>query len=656
MRRIININNDWYFSKKAKEVPSTKPSTWHSINVPHTWNVYDGADGGSDYYRGKCFYFKKLVIPYFHFIEEDVFLEFNGVNSNCKIYLDGNLIGQHSGGYSTFRIKLDTSKLKKLGNNLVLEVDNIQDNNIYPLDTDYTQYGGIYRDVNIIIVNKSHIDLEHYSSNGVYVDYTLYDDYAIIKAKVYTKNALEKNLSVEISKKSDKVIAYASTIIKDSYEELELIVKDPILWDGTINPYLYKATFSIESKNLIIDEISVNFGFRTYKLIDQNTFMLNEKEYSLRGVSKHQDRFGKGSAVSDLDQKQDLDLIYEMGANAIRLSHYQHPKFTYQYADEKGLILWSEIPLIKSFNTTQISQKNLLNQLSELILQNYNHPSIFFWGLANGLNWTDKTGVSACELITKLHERAKLLDQDRLTFISQKWNTPIQSELNNITDLVAYNLYFGSKEDNLVEFEKWFVDWKSIHNQKPIALGKYGTNSIVRYHAKNPKVGDYTEEFQASYHEYILRNLCQNRGIWATFVWNMFDFGNDALEEGNTPGTDNKGLVTFDRKIKKDSYYLYKAFWSFKKFVYIASRRRAIREQSENMIVKIYSNLEEVSLFIDGSLIETKKANKVFEFNVGKLELGVHFIEANASAISDIVTIEVVNDNYHHYKENKILK
>ncbi|WP_041594052.1 glycoside hydrolase family 2 protein [Mycoplasma crocodyli] len=649
MRRIININKDWMFSKKAKSAPKIAPKEWHVVDLPHTWNVYDGADGGSDYYRGKCYYFKNLVVPFFHYGQENVYLEFNGVNSNCKIYLDNNLIGEHSGGYSTFRIKVDTSKLNKIGNQLVVEVDNSENDFTYPLDSDYTQYGGIYRDVNLIIVSQSHIDLEHYGSKGVYVDYELYDEYAIVKAKVYTKDSIGKNLSVEIAKKTDKVIAYASTIIQDDYEELELIIKEPILWEGTINPYLYKAIFSIESKNLIIDQVSVNFGFRTFNAQNKNKFLLNDRHYDLRGVSKHQDKWAKGSAISVDDQKEDIDLICQMGANSLRLAHYQHPQFTYDYADEKGIIIWAEIPLIKFFNMSEKAQKNLMQQLSELILQNYNHPSILFWGLGNGINLDEKNEKDAIELLEKLHARAKILDKNRLTFLSQKWDTPISSKTNTITDLVAYNLYFGTKEDDLNEFKNWLISWEKQYPNKPISIGKYGTNSIVRFHNKNPKIGDHTEEFQASYHEYILRNFCQNEGVMSTFLWSMFDFGNDVLEEGNTPGTDNKGIITFDRRIKKDTYYLYQAFWSFRKFVYIVSRRRAIREQHENMIIKIYSNLDEVSLFIDGQLIETKKGNKVFEFNAGKLELGRHFIEVNASSMSDIVTIEVVKDNRHHY-------
>lgn len=650
MRRVFNINDEWLFSKKSSEFPKTKPKNWMKINLPHTWNSFDGVDGGNDYHRGTCYYYKALYIPFFNSSHEEIFLEFEGVNSFCKIYLNEILVGSHSGGYAKFRIKIDKKILKKSKNHLVISVSNEINDDIYPCSPKFTVYGGIYRDVNIIIVNKSHISLEHYGSDASFIDYILHEDYAIIKAKVFTKKSIGKTLSVEILNKIGRLVSYASTLIKKEEEVLELLVKRPQLWNGILNPYLYQAVFTIENKNVVVDQVVISFGLRTFEVNSKQGFILNDQKYDLRGVVKHQDIADKGLVISKEDQENDIDIILEMGANSLRLANFQHPKETYNLADSKGLIIWTEIPFSNKISKNSSCFKNIMQQLKEIIFQMYNHPSIFFLGIGNSLLVNSDNEEIIYEQLIQLQKFVSENTQNMKTIISQHRTTQISTKLNNVTDLVAYNHYFGRDDDNLKEFNAWFEKWNNFYNDKPISIGKYGTNSVVRFHSGDPKLGDFTEEYQCVYHEYVIKKVLSTNNLWSTFIGNIFDTGWDYLNIGSTPGLDTKGLVTHDRRIKKDAFYLYKAFWSFKKFIYITSRRRAIREQDEDMIIKVYSNLDEVSLRINGEFIETKTSYRIFEFNVGKLRLGIQFLEAYASGIYDLVTIEVVKDNYHHYQ------
>ncbi len=648
MRKIVNLNRKWTFSKEFDKIPDKINNRWCFVNLPHTWNNIDGQDGGNDYYRGKCLYMKEIAaeeIP-----EADkYFIEFNGTNSSAVLYVNGKYISEHDGGYSTWRADI-TNEIKDSVIIAVI-VDNSPNEKVYPQMADFTFYGGIYRDVNLICVNSSHFDLEYYGGPGLSVTPKIIGSNAKINIKVYLCNTKEnQKLRFKIEDAENKLIA--EKIQSASEDSCDLVIEDVTLWNGLKNPYLYKATVELYEKDELKDRVFTSFGCRTFKIDPQMGFILNEEEYPLRGVSRHQDRWSFGNALLKEHHEEDIKLICEIGANTVRLAHYQHDKYFYELCDKYGLIVWAEIPYIS--NHLPEGRENTVNQMKELITQNYNHPSIVVWGLSNEINMHG-TDESLIENHRILNELCHSMDKTRQTVIACVSMCDINDPYIKISDAVAYNHYFGWYGGSTDMNGPWFDEFHEKHPDIPIGCSEYGCEAL-NWHTSTPAQGDYTEEYQSYYHEELIKQLFTRKYLWATYVWNMFDFGADARNEGGENGQNHKGLVSFDRKYKKDAFYAYKAWLSQEPFVHLCGKRY-IERVEETTKVTVYSNQPEVELFANGKSLGKKSSEThffVFDVpNEGETRLTAK--AGNCIDISFIKKTDKFNEIYRMKEKGAIL-
>ncbi len=647
MRTTVNFNADWVFSKTATELPATLPEQWENVTLPHTWNATDGQDGGNDYHRGLCYYAKQLR-------KADLpeaacyFLEINGANSSADVYLNGEHLAQHDGGYSTWRVNLTDALADD--NLLVIAVDNSANDRVYPQVADFTFYGGLYRNVNIICTEQTHFDLEYFGGPGLAISPKVDGDKANVKLDAYVTGLAEGDtLSYRINDADGTIIAEATS----SDLSAELVIPSVHLWHGRKDPYLYRATIAILRGEETIDEVSARFGCRTYKIDPDRGFILNGEEYPLRGVSRHQDRLGIGNALLPEHHIEDMDLICEVGATTIRLAHYQHDQFFYDLCDERGMVIWAEIPYISNHMPT--GRENTISQMKELIVQNYNHASIVVWGLSNEITMKGDTDPDLLENHRILNDLCHTMDPSRPTTMAAVSPCPINSPYIQIPDVVSYNHYFGWYGGETDMNGPWFDKFHETHPTIPIGCSEYGCEAL-NWHTSNPMQGDYTEEYQAYYHEELIKQLFTRPFMWATHVWNMFDFGADARSEGGENGQNHKGLVTFDRKYKKDSFYAYKAWLSDEPFVHLCGKRYVDRVEDVTKVT-VYSNQPEVELFANGvSLGKKTSAEHFFYFdvpNVGETEL-----EAVAGELRDTAKlrkVDVFNEEYRLKEKNAVL-
>lgn len=650
MRYTQELWDNWQF-KLTDEIPHHMPNSkgWQSVVIPHTWNGIDGQDGGGDYYRGKGVYVRKLIRPD---VPEDykIYIEFEGVNSVAEVYANGEKLDEHRGGYSTFRVDI-TDQLKNGQTTLAVVADNSHFDDVYPQVADFTFYGGIYRNVNLVAVPRTHFDLIYHGSQGLTYQTQIKNNgelaHITMRAWIYKPEPTDHVQFEIMDREGETVEVYT---LAEEVTDVETTLYRPHLWQGVEDPYLYTLTARIWRGNECLDEVSTNLGIREFHVDPEKGFFLNGKAMPLRGVAKHQDRIMDGNALRYLDLYEDFDIIQDIGANTVRLAHYQHSQDVYDICDEFGFIVWAEIPFISVFNDNLGAQENTIAQMSELIYQSYNHPSICFWGIGNEL----LIGEDSPELVQNLKDLETLvkdIDPSRLTTIAQFSSTPAESVHNQITDLVAYNHYFGWYVGDVTQNEAWLDKFHADYPNTPIGLSEYGAEGIINWHSNEPKMGDYTEEYQALYHEHMVKVLDERPYIWASHVWNMFDFGADNRDEGGVKGRNNKGLVTFDRRIKKDAFYIYKAYWSDHPFVHITGRRYAKRPY-EKMDVKVYSNLSEVTLYVDGEKHETLTGDKIFIFRDVPLKDGFTAMTAIGKSfydVDDTVTFEKVEEPTHAY-------
>ena len=636
MRKVLSLNSSWNFTKENVGFENLNLANLELVNVPHTWNNLDGQDGGADYYRGTCWYSKKL--GKIELAEDEVaYLEFEGVQSIVDLYFNGNKVAHHEGGFSTWRVNV--TDLLNDENELVLSVDNDHNDRVYPQMADFTFYGGIYRPVNLIITNKQHFDLDFYGAPGVAVTPVVEGNNANVKVDAYVTNH-DGALLVATVLNAEGEVVLTKTSEKLTFD---FVIENVHLWDAVEDPYLYTLKLDLVKDEVVLDNKEVRFGARSFYVTPEGGFFLNGRSYPLRGVSRHQDRKDLGWALSEKEHREDIELIKEVGANTIRLAHYQHSQTFYDLCDEYGMVVWAEIPFISSFMPN--GHANTISQMKELVYQNYNHPSIVVWGLSNEITISGESEAllqNHYDLNNLCHE----LDKTRLTTMASVSMLRKDSPMNKIPDVLSYNHYFGwyggDVEDNPVWFDTFHKEFPEIC----IGCSEYGCECVLNWHTSTPEQGDYSEEYQAYYHYEMLKMFEARPWIWASHVWNMFDFAADARDEGGVKGMNNKGLVTYDRKTKKDSFYLYQAFWTKKPMLHLASKRYVYRCEDETKVL-VYSNLDEVSLYVNGELFETKKGYRVFEFKVpltGKLEL-----RAVSGDLEDNSVIEKVDTPHKDY-------
>lgn len=640
----ICINNNWKFYKKAEKLEDIPNFTAQDVNLPHTWNNLDGQDGGADYYRGTCFYTKQLNVNKKE--NKEYYLEFRGVNSIAEVYVNNEKVARHEGGFSTFRANI-TAALKDGVNTVAVSADNSQNDSVYPQMADFTFFGGIYRSVYLLEVNTSRFDLDYFGGSGIMITPVVKSDgNAQVTVRAFVTNPLKgQTVSVSIAFEGKEV---ARKDVKADKSIAEFTIENPVLWDGRKKPAMYTAAVKLIDGEQILDEREENFGIRSFS-VDKDGFVLNGRRYPLHGVSRHQDRLNMGWAITEKEHDEDMRLIAEVGANTIRLAHYQHDQYFYDLADKYGMVVWAEIPYISTHLPN--GDENAVSQMTELIVQNYNHPSIMFWGVSNEITiGGENEGVR--ELHIRLNDLCHNLDKTRLTTMANVTMLEPSSELTKITDIMSYNHYFGWYIGDVSENAAWLDDFRKTYPDRPIGLSEYGCEAILTWHSSEPKQGDYTEEYQAYYHENMLKIFAERPYLWATHVWNMFDFGVDGRDEGGVKGRNNKGLVTYDRKTKKDSFFVYKAYWSDEPFVHIASKRYVKRPEKVTQI-KVYSNQNEVTLYVNGKKFETQQGKYVFVFNVPLKALGATSVRAVSGSFSDEADFKRVSKPCKEYAFKK---
>ena len=645
MRQIINFNNKWEFYKDTNDI--NIQAVGEEISLPHTWNATDGQDGGNDYFRGTCLYrkvFRSDLLPK----AKKYYLEINGANSSADVYMNGKRLAHHDGGYSTWRVNI-TGYLR-MENTLCVLVDNAPNEEVYPQVADFTFYGGIYRDVNIICVEETHFDLEYFGGNGLVITPGITEAAANVKIDTYV-NDMEKGdeISFCILDADKNTVAECQSANTSAV----LTIENVHLWHGRIDPYLYTAEVAIIRGGEKIDQISSRFGCRTFRIDAENGFILNGKEYPLHGVSRHQDRWQIGNALLPEHHLEDMDLICEVGANTIRLAHYQHDQYFYDLCDERGMIVWAEIPYISRHMSG--GNENTLSQMRELIVQNYNHPSICVWGLSNEITMDGAKDPDLIANHRKLNDLVHEMDKTRPTTVACISMCDIDEKYVHISDVVSYNHYFGWYGGSLDEYGTWYDKFHEKYPNKPIGCSEYGCEAL-NWHNSNPESGDYTEEYQAIYHEALIRQLFTRKYIWSTHVWNMFDFGADARNEGGENGQNHKGLITIDRKYKKDAFYAYKAWLSKEPFVHICGKRYVDRVEDVTRIT-VYSNQPEVELFANGISVGKKSAEDHFFYfdveNAGKTQLAAVAGECKDESL--ICKVDKMNQDYILREQGAVL-
>ena len=647
MRSIVNINQKWAFSKEATQVPAEVSSKWNFVNLPHSWNAIDGQDGANDYYRGTAYYAKKLEkadLP-----EADrYYLELRGANASADVYVNGKHLAHHDGGYSTWRVDM-TQELNQ-ENLLVIAVDNSANETVYPQVADFTFYGGLYRDVNIICVPESHFDLDHWGGPGIKITPEVCGGDAKVEVEVFLTNAkLGQKIRYTLLDAQGGTVAEA--VCGDT--KTAFSIENVHLWHGRRDPYLYTAKAELLEDGQALDCVSARFGCRTFRIDPENGFILNGEAYPLRGVSRHQDRWGIGNALLPEHHREDMDLICEVGATTIRLAHYQHDQYFYDLCDERGMVVWAEIPYISQHMPT--GRENTISQMKELITQNYNYASIVVWGLSNEITMKGDADPDLLENHRILNDLCHEMDKTRLTTIAAVSPCPMNSPYLQIPDVVSYNHYFGWYGGDTGMNGPWFDKFHKTHPNIPIGCSEYGCEAL-NWHTSNPTQGDYTEEYQAYYHEELIKQLFSRKYMWATHVWNMFDFGADARSEGGENGQNHKGLVTFDRKYKKDSFYAYKAWLSDEPFVHICGKRYVDRVEDVTKVT-VYSNQKTVELLANGVSLGVKEAaDHFFYFDVPNSgETTLTAVSGGLRDESRLRKVETFNEEYRLREKSAIL-
>ncbi len=648
MRIIKNLNHKWSFTKQTTEIPSAIDPKWDFVSLPHSWNALDGQDGGNDYYRGTAIYAKELDkedLP----VADRYYIEVCGANSSADLYVGGKHLMHHDGGYSTWRC--DITEHIGLKTMVVIAVDNAPNDKVYPQVADFTFYGGLYRNVNLIAVSESHFDLDYYGGPGIKVTPVVEGKNANVEVEVYVSNFKPSQyLQYTVLDAEGNTVANIAT----DETKVNIPIENVHLWHGRKDPYLYTVEVNLVQEKEILDNISTRFGCRTYKIDPEKGFILNGESYPLRGVSRHQDRWTLGNALLPEHHKEDMEYICEVGCTTIRLAHYQHDQYFYDLCDEYGQVIWAEIPYISQHMPG--GRENTISQMKELIIQNYNHPSIVVWGLSNEITMKGSSDPDLLENHHILNDLCHEMDKTRPTTMAVVSMCSMDEEYVRIPDTVSYNHYFGWYGGDTSMNGPWFDKFHAKYPNQPIGISEYGCEAL-NWHTSKPVQGDYTEEYQAYYHEELIKQINDRPYLWATHVWNMYDFGADARAEGGENGQNHKGLMTFDRKYKKDSFYAYKAWLNPEPMVHLCGKRYVDRVEDVTKVT-VYSNQEAVELFANGKSLGVQKHNGLPFFYFDVPNVGTTHLVAKAGSLSDesvINKVDVFNEDYRLKEKGAIL-
>jgi beta-galactosidase len=619
-RTDYTLDHGWRFIRQ--DVPNAQSlhfsdSHWQSVTLPHTWNNLDGQDGGGNYYRGPGWYRKHFSISSWQ-KGKSYFLRFEAASLVADVYVNGQHVGQHKGGFSAFCF--DVTNVVHAGDNLLaVRVDNARDPAVPPQSGDFTICGGLYRDVHLLVLNPVSINPLDDASPGVYlVQKRISQNSAQIHLITKLRNIYATDQSAQVRctiKDADQnqvtqTFSNVTIPANGTADALaDISINQPHLWNGVTDPYLYYATIDVLHNDKVVDRIVQPLGLRYYSVDPNNGFALNDGHYWLHGVDVHQDFYNRGWAITPKQIDQNYRLIREMGVTAVRLAHYQHPDYEYSVCDRLGIVVWAEVALVNRINDTPDFSDDTKQQLRELIKQNFNHPSICFWSLYNELGFRGPRNIERWKLVAELNDLAHQLDGTRLTTAATMQDA--DHPINWIMDITGFNRYFGWYKETL---DSWPTALDAIHAAYPnraIAVSEYGAGASVHQHEVYPTTHPNTEgwwhpeEWQGIFHEHAYAAMQDRHWLWGTFAWCMFDFASDGRKEGDQPGRNDKGLVTADRKIRKDAFYFYKANWNDDPFVYITSKRFNPRPPGATTL-KVYSNCGVVELFLNGQSLGRK--------------------------------------------------
>ncbi|MEG1664856.1 MAG: glycoside hydrolase family 2 TIM barrel-domain containing protein [Mucinivorans sp.] len=656
-REIININRSWQYVpgwQVQKDVSTT-------VNLPHTFNL-DALSGKWDYYRGLANYVKTIETPT-AWKGKKVFIRFKGANQTADLYVNSKHVGQHQGGYTAFTWDITPYLTIGSRNTLWVRLTNAINLDIMPLLGDFNMYGGIYRDVELIVVPTTHFCLEDFSSSGVYVKQTKVSD---VRADVQIRALIDGPAGGRATRVNFALLSAAGdTVGMDSkLVELDAIgstevdasftLINPHLWHSVEDPYLYHATVTLAQeagrKTITLDSLTTSVGLRYFKVDEKNQFYLNGKPFRIQGVGRHQDWALLGNALFPENHQRDVELMLGMGVNAVRLTHYPQDPYFIDLCDRAGIIVWSEIPFVgpggyrdKGFNDSEAFMENGRTQLQEMIRQLYNHPSILFWGLFNELT---QRGDDPLHYVRSLNTLAKEEDSTRLTVAASNQD----GDLNFVTDLIGFNQYVGWYGGEPKDFNTWGERLRREWPKLKAGVSEYGAGGSIYQHSDTlqkvvPESYWHPEQWQTFYHETYWRTIASKNYFWGTFLWVMFDFGAAHRTEGLRPGINDKGMVTFDRQMPKDAYYFYKANWNSKdKFVYIAERRWQNRPYGKQTI-KVFSNCQSAELFINGKAVLTEASNDGYGTFVWKnigMPHGENLLTVRSGHLADSCSISIL--------------
>lgn len=648
-RPTLPLRDDWRFrrgSAPGADRGDFDDRSWPTVSVPHTWNATDGEDGGSDYYRGEGWYRRRFTVdPVWR--DRRVYLEFDGANRVAEVFLNGHRLGEHRGGYARFRFDATDALDFEQENLLAVRVDNREQVDVAPLLGDFTLFGGLHRPVRLFATDPVQIEPLDYASPGVFVRpvnvTTARADYDVrIELANHEPRALEAVARVAVRDAEGNPVQTTEAAVElpaggkaETTQRIGLV--QPRLWNGLRDPYLYCVHAELLVDGKVRDAIEQPLGVRYFAIDPDRGFSLNGQPLELRGANRHSDRAGLGSAIGAQEDREDLEIMLEMGCNTVRTAHYQHSPFWYDQADQRGVILWTEIPLVYDVLDNAGLFENCRRQLRELIRQNYNHPSILFWGVGNETFIRDTTITPSDTNDRLLAELARLAREEDATRLSvYASNGDVTEQRATHTDAVGFNQYFGWYHDKPEDFATWIDRQRELRPDLNIGMGEYGAGANPAQHEDPPQWPEaggpwHPEEWQARFHEVHWRTLAERPWVWCKLVWCMFDIASDGRNEGNTPGINDKGLVSADRKIRKDSYYWYQANWSSEPMVHITSRRFTPRTQPLAS-VKVYSNARSVELWLNGVSCGTVTGtDRIFTWSDLSLNPGENVIQARAA-------------------------
>jgi beta-galactosidase len=645
--------DDWRFLRAAAPGAANvdyDDLTWQSVSLPHTWNARDGEDGGGDYYRGEGWYRRRFRVES-GWRGRRVYLEFDGANRVAEVFLNGRRLGEHRGGYARFRFDATAALEFDRDNVLAVRVDNGLQDDIAPLLGDFTLFGGLHRPVRLFATDLVQIDPLDHASPGVFVQpvsvTAAHADYDIrVELANHEPHSLTAVARVTVRDAAGQTLQTAQTTVElpaqgKAETTRRITLAQPRLWDGLRDPYLYRVRVELLVAGEIRDVIEQPLGVRFFAIDPERGFSLNGRPLELRGANRHQDRARLGSAIGGQEEREDLAIMLEMGCNTVRTAHYQHSLSWYDLADQRGVVLWTEIPLVYDVLDNPGLFENCRTQLRELIRQNYNHPSIFFWGVGNETFIRDTTVTPADTNDCLLAELARVAREEDATRISvYASNGDVTERRATHTDAVGFNHYFGWYHDRPEDFAVWLDRQRALRPDLTIGMSEYGAGANPAQHEDPPRAPEpggpwHPEEWQAHFHEVHWRALAERPWVWCKLVWCMFDIASDARNEGGTPGINDKGLVTADRAIRKDAFYWYKANWSQEPVLHIASRRFTPRKQPVTT-VKVYSNAESVELWLNGvSCGRRSGTDRMFLWPDLVLAPGENVVEARAAFGAD---------------------